>query len=265
MIKKYWTIVKITWQRALTYRFTVFAYRIGEIAEMIVLILMWSAIFSGQEIIKGYNLREMITYILIGNLISAVVRNWLSDVVARNIKDGTLSQFLVKPIEYFRYILFRELGRISLAFFMSIASQLAIILLFFRSFIFNANLAALSLIAVMVILAFITEMFLAYLIGLIAFWTDEVDGIHRTLDRLKKFFAGGYFPLNLLPTTFVNISYLLPFAYSFFIPAQLYLGKIDLFTGLKGIAGQMFWIVMLYAIIKLVWNRGLRRYEGVGI
>lgn len=117
VMKKYLTIIKITWQRALMYRFSVFSYRVGEIAEMFFLIFMWSAIYSGQGTIKGYSHDEMITYILVGNLINVIVRNWLSEVVADNIKQGILSQFLVKPMEYFRYIMAREIGRISFAFF----------------------------------------------------------------------------------------------------------------------------------------------------
>jgi ABC-2 type transport system permease protein len=263
--KKYIAIIKATWQRALTYRTTVISYRIGEMLEIFFLILLWSAIYSNQDQLKGYNLREMLTYILFGALISVIVRNWMSDVVARDIKDGTLSQFLVKPISYLRYMMFREIGRISLAFLMSVATQVAMIMAFADRFIFNTSPEYLLIIMVMVGLAFITEMFLSFLTGMIAFWTNEVDGIYATLDRLKRFFAGGYFPINLLPIMYVKISFILPFGYSFFVPAQLYLKKIDPITGLKGILVQIVWVVLLYFIIKLIWKRGLRRYEGVGI
>ena len=108
-------------------------------------------------------------------------------------------------------------------------------------------------------------MLLSYLIGLIAFWTDEVDGIYSSIDSLKRFFSGGYFPLSLLPQSFVTLSFLLPFAYSIYVPTQLYLRKIDLTTGLKGVAVQLIWIGVLSLIIKFVWTRGLKNYEGVGI
>lgn len=264
-MKKYLTLINTTWQRALTYRFTVFAYRIGEMLEIIVLIFMWSAIYSDQQLIKGYTLQEMITYILIGNLINVAVRNWLSESVSRDIKNGTLSTFLTKPIEYINYMFFREVGRISVAFIMSIISQMIIILFFLDKIILRFDFLCLLLIMAMIILAFITEWLISYLIGLIAFWTDEVDGIQATASRLRKFFAGGYFPLSLLPTVFVNISFALPFAYSFFVPTQLYLGKIDLATGVKGIAIQIIWIFLLLLIVKTVWKKGLKKYEGVGI
>ncbi len=264
-MKKYLTIISATWQRSLTYRFTVFAFLVGEIMEILILVLMWSAIYENQRMISGYTLREMITYILVGNFITVLTRNFLDATIARDIKEGSLSLFLMRPMSYFSYIITRELGRISLAFIMSSVSQIIVILFFTKTLIIHFNSWMLSELFVMVVLAFVLEMLISYLFSLCAFWTDEVDGIFATLNRLRKFFSGGYFPLNLLPSFFVTISYLLPFAYSFFVPTQLYLGKISLFDGLKGLGVQIIWILLLYCIIKLVWKKGLRKYEGVGI
>ena len=107
-MKKYLTIIKTYWQRGLTFRFTVFAYRVGELAESIVLILMWTAIYGDTAVIKGFTLQEMITYILVGNLFNGAVRNFLTGNMARDIKDGTLSIFLLRPLGYFSFIFWRD-------------------------------------------------------------------------------------------------------------------------------------------------------------
>jgi len=264
-MKKYLTIINVYWQRALTYRSAIFAYRVGEMAEVLILILMWSSIYDKQDIIKGFTLPEMITYVLIGNLFHAITRNFLTGIVAGDIKDGRLSVFLLQPISYFNFIVSRELGRLSVAFLMSVSTQIIVILFFLSKFIINSDLIYISVILLMIILAFISELLISYLIGLIAFWADEVDGIYETVNRLRKFFSGGYFPLNFLPPVFVTASFSLPFAYSFFVPAQLYLKKIDISAGIKGVFVQLVWIALLYGIIRLLWKRGLKKYEGVGI
>jgi len=264
-MKKFLAIIGAFWQKSLTYRFTILAYRIGEVGETLALILMWSAIYDSQKMIGEFTLPEMITYILIGNFFHAIVRNFLSMQVAQDIKEGRLSTFLVKPMRYFDYILIQEIGRISFITIMSILSAALIILFFTNTFIQNFDIAYLSVITIMIVLAFINELLIAYLVGLIAFWTDEVDGIYATIDRIKKFFSGGYFPISLLPAIFVQVSFVLPFAYSFFVPAQLYLKKLDLSVGLKGLLVQIVWIIALYGIINVVWKHGLKKYEGVGI
>lgn len=264
-MKKYTTLIKAFWQRALHYRFTVFAYRVGEVAEVLILILMWTTIYAGQSSIKGFTLQEMITYILIGNVFNGIVRNWLSGMVASDINEGRLSMFLVKPMSYLSYVCTKEIGRITLPVLMSVLSQILVILCFSNTFIWNLDWGYVLVISAMIGLAFISELLLSYLVGLVAFWTDEVDGLYTTMERIKKFFSGGYFPLTLLPAVFVQISFFLPFAYSFFIPAQIYLKKMDLSVGVYGLGVQVVWIAILYGVIRIVWRRGLRRYEATGI
>ena len=97
-----------------------------------------------------------------------------------------------------------------------------------------------------------------------AFWFEEVDGIQSTVERIRRFFAGGYFPLTLLPLFLSTLSMYLPFAYSFFVPAQLYLKKMSLSEAAHGIGIQFVWILLLSLIIYVVWNRGLKKYEAIG-
>ncbi|MFA6459187.1 MAG: ABC-2 family transporter protein [Candidatus Paceibacterota bacterium] len=259
-------ISKYAWQRNLNYRFTILTYRIGEIAEVLVLILMWSAIYAGGAgTIKGFTENEMITYLLIGNIFSVAVRNFLPGFVSRDINEGRLSMFLVKPISYLKYIFFHEVGRSLLAILVSVASQVLVVAFFLNKIVANTDIRYILLIVAMIFFAFIIELLMGFLIGTIAFWTDEVDGLEATVSRIKKFFSGGYFPLSLLPASLVTVSMYLPFAYSFFMPAQLYLKNISLKQGLQGIFVEVVWVVLLSLIVALVWKRGLKRYEAVGI
>lgn len=264
-MRKYLSIISMAWQRNLTFRTTIVAYRIGEILELLILILMWSAIFAKISTIGGYTKIEMITYIMIGNLSSLITRSFLSTIVARDIREGTLSLFITRPLTYFKYMLAREAGRIVLPSGLSILTQSILLIIFHRHILINTNLSVLGLIAVMLLLAFVTELMLSFLIGMINFWTDDIEGIHDTVQRLKRFFAGSYFPISLLPASYIKASFLLPFAYTFFIPAQLYLGKIGTSLVLKGLLVQMAWILVIYVSIKIVWSLGIRKYEGVGI
>jgi len=77
--------------------------------------------------------------------------------------------------------------------------------------------------------------------------------------------SGTFFPIVLLPAFLVKASYFLPFIYTIYIPVQLYLGKISFAEGLRGLAIEILWLVVLYGIIKVVWRFGLKKYESVGI
>ncbi|MEA2701671.1 MAG: viologen exporter family transport system permease protein [Candidatus Parcubacteria bacterium] len=258
-------IINSAWQRNLAYRFTVVTYRLGEIIEIVVLVLMWTAIYAaGTTTIKGFSLNEMITYVLIGNVFSAAVRNFIPGYVSRDIEQGRLSMFLVRPISYMKFVFINELGRSFLATLLSVLTQIGIVLLFLDRVVINNDPGQLLLILIMVFLAVIIELLLGFLIGTIAFWTDETDGLHTTIERVKRFFSGGYFPLALLPAALATVSFYLPFQYSFYAPAMLYLGKLSFWEGVTGLLVQLAWIALLSVIVSIVWKMGLKRYEAAG-
>lgn len=264
-IKQAQVIISTAFQRNFTYRFTVMMYRVGEIAEVLVLILMWTAVYASTGgTIKGFTLGEMITYVLIGNLCAVATRNFLPSYVSEYINDGRLSMFLVKPIPFIKYVFINELGRSFLATVISLATQLLIIFFFLDKVVFNTDPLYLGLMLIMIFLAFINELLIGFLIGTVAFWTEEVEGLQTSIDRVKRFFSGGYFPLSLLPAAALTVGTYLPFAYSFFVPASLYLKKMSLREGLHGVLVQLVWIAILSVVLHIVWKLGLRRYEAVG-
>lgn len=265
-MKRFLALAGIAWQKQITFRFTIISYRVGELAESIGLICMWLVIFATSDVvIKGFTSSEMVTYLILGNLFVACTRNFLDGFVARDIFDGTLSMFLIRPMPYFKFILCNELGRILLVLFTSVCSQLIVMMIFFKHIVWNTDILYLGVIVAMIVLAFVTEFLLSFIVGLVAFWTDEVEGLYRTIDRVKKLCAGGYFPLSILPVAVATFATALPFAYTFFVPAQLYLKKIDIQQGLIGLGIQLLWIVVLAFIARFVWKRGIKRFEGVGL
>lgn len=260
------TFARVEWQKVLTYRVSVFTYRLAEIAETTIMVSMWLFIYAqGATIIKGYDVNEMITYVLVGSLCSVITRNLIYGSISRSIERGDLSLFLVRPISYIKYNVYGEFGAVLLTMFAAILSQLCVMFFFFDKIIFNTDPVYLLLILGMLFLAFFIEILIGLLVGIMAFWTDgEVGGFHQLASVLRKFFAGAFFPLSLLPASLAFAGYYLPFAYSFFVPAQLYLKKIDLAMGLKGIGIQLVWIIILSVIVRIVWKRGLKKYEAVG-
>ena len=260
------TFSKVEWQKVLTYRVSVFTYRVAEISETCILVAMWIFIYAqGATVIRGYTANEMITYVLIGSLCAAVTRNFIHQSMSKDIEKGDLSLFLVKPVSYIKYNIYSEFGGLVLTLCASIASQLCIIAFFFDRLVPNTDIRYLAIIVVMLFLAFFIEILIGLLVGLMAFWTDgEVGGFHQLSYVLKRFFSGAYFPLSLLPVSLAFVGYYLPFAYSFFVPAQLYLGKMGLDVAARGLLIQLGWIVMLSLIVRIVWKRGLKKYEAVG-
>lgn len=267
MKKKYWLIITNEIQRQFTWRFNIAAYAFGNIAELISLIVIWSVVYESIDSIKGYSSQEMIGYVVFSWLFAFLTTSYaFEQKVGEDIRMGTLSNFLVKPIGYIRYMIALSLGRSFIAFLVVILQGILVV------YIFNDAIASYAidlktslLLVMMLIVAYFINLFLAILIGLISFWTTEVSGINFSVKVFIKLMSGSYFPINLLPIVFMKVSFFFPFVYTIFVPVQLYLGKISFMEGLRGLAIEIAWLFVLYGIIKLVWKFGLKKYESVGI
>ncbi|MDP1845395.1 MAG: ABC-2 family transporter protein [Candidatus Moranbacteria bacterium] len=265
-MKKYLAVIKTEWQRQMTYRINQFTFRIGNIFEILVQILIWTAIFQKTSNIGGYNYREMITYIIIGWLLSFLMANFgFEDIISNHIQKGELSNFLSKPIDYINYLIFLSIGRASFTIGVALLFNLLLLFFFRNSFIVSKDIFMWLILLAMILVGYFIKLFLSILIGFISFWTVDNAGVFYSINTLAKFLSGNYFPINILPAVFLNFSLALPFIYTFYFPAQLYLGKISIRQGLVGLGLEIVWLAILYFAIRVVWKMGLRKYESVGI
>lgn len=265
-MKKYSIIIRNEIQKQFTYRASIAAYAFGNIAELVALTVIWTIVYRNIDVINGYTAHEMISYVVFAWFFSFLTTTYsFEQNVARDIHQGTLSNLLVKPQSYIRYMIAVGTGRITIAFLIVLV-QGAIVFSFFRnSLVFSLDLPIIFLLICMLVVTYFINLFLSIIIGFIAFWTMEINGTYYSIKVFSKFMSGTFFPISLLPAFFMKASFFLPFVYTIYIPVQLYLGKISFAEGLRGLAIEMLWLVVLYVIIKIVWKLGLKKYESVGI
>lgn len=252
-------------KKGLLYYLRVIMYKISSVFELLIVLLIYLAIFSDKLGIAGFTREEIITYIIAGNLIGLIGRYFLYRIIKHDLNLSDSKLIIYKPIKYFFHILVKGFGSNFLPFVMAVALHFLVLYFFFNSFILNLEAAYIAVITVMVILAFITEFLMVYIANLFIFWKFESRELFKIIERFKKILAGNYFPLSLLPPVFISVSLILPFAYSFFIPIELYLKKIDLVFGLKSMVIQILWIILLYISIKLIWQAKSRKEKKVKV
>lgn len=265
-MKKYLLTIKTEFQRQLTYRVDIYAYRVGNLLEIFALLAVWTIAYKNTTNVFGYSQAEMITYVLISWLFMSIIRSYgLSERIAEEIFEGKVSDFLIKPISYLRYIVIFSIGRASVSIIYAVLVQLLIILFFSEYIVFNLDWIRAIVLLLMIIVSYFINVFCSLILGMVAFWTQRITGIDYTVSTLIKFLSGVYFPIALLPESFLNFDKFFPFIYTIYMPTQLYLGKIKTLEGVYALGIEFLWLFILYGIIKLMWSRGIRRYEGVGI
>src|SRR5512143_4083812 len=106
-MKKYWHVLNIGIQNNLTYRVNFLARAVFGLIPLIAILYVWQKIYAGKasgSSIGSYSLPEMVSYYLLITVVDALTAvnedDWQ---IAADIKDGNISQFLLKPIDYLWY------------------------------------------------------------------------------------------------------------------------------------------------------------------
>jgi ABC-2 type transport system permease protein len=184
--------------------------------------------------------------------------------IAADIKDGNISQFLLKPIDYlsFRLCLFVS-GRLT---YLAVAVIPLAIFIFClrRYFIWPPDWTAFGFFLVSSGLTALLQFFMSYTMAMLAFWVLEVSTFIFILFAFEYIASGHLFPLDILPHGLAQALALTPFPYQLYFPVSIYMGKISGPDLLRGLAIQACWVVLVYFLARFAWQRGIRKYSAVG-
>src|SRR5215469_10750724 len=165
-MKKHWHVINVGIQNNLTYRFNFLARTVFGLIPLIATLYVWRAIYSGKgqgAEVGTYTLAEMVSYYLLVTIVDALTAvnedDWQ---IAADIKDGNISQFLLKPIDYlwYRLCLFLS-GRVT---YLAVAAiPLTIFILCLRSyFVLPHDWVTFLWFLVSVVLTALIQFFMSY-------------------------------------------------------------------------------------------------------
>jgi len=263
-MKKYLIAAKNTWDEALSYRFNFFIWRLRNVILLLSTYFLWLAVIPEGTNVFGYDQSSMLTYVLLTAIVRAVVTSNRSYAIGQEINDGNLSNFLLQPINYFAYWFSKDIGDKLMNLAFSIV-ELAIIFVLLKPPIYiQTSPEYILFFIVSIILAVILYFFINILLGLIGFWSPDVWAPRFIFWIAVGFFAGEYFPLDILPQTIYNIFKILPFSYLIYFPIKVYLGQFTYQEILTGFLITTIWIGIFAIVVNVVWKKGLKSYTAQG-
>jgi ABC-2 type transport system permease protein len=267
-MRKYWHVIGTGIQNNLTYRFNFLARSVFGLIPLIAIMYVWKAIYSGKrpgESVGEYTLAEMISYYLLVTVVDALTAvnedDWQ---IAADIKDGNISQFLLKPIDYlgYRLCLFCS-GRLT---YMAVAAGPLVIFVFClrKYFMLPADWTTLALFFLSTVLTALLQFFTSYAMAMLAFWVLEVSTFIFILFAFEYIASGHLFPLDILPHGLERVLYYTPFPYQLYFPVSVYMGKTTGNGVAQGLVIQAAWVLISFGIARLAWARGIKKYSAVG-
>lgn len=266
-MKKYWTVALLGWQDSLVYRFNALVWAMYAVLPSVTFMLVWLATYQskGGATIGGLNLSQMLTYYVCVTTLSVVITPNPEWDIAQAIRDGKITQFLVRPIDYYGYRVAQETSYQIIKSAMTLPA-VALIVYFFRDYIKLPPLDfqhwGLFLFSALLSYGLLTQ--IKFLLGISAFWIAEPHGFLEIWNVLMGVFSGRLLPLALLPGWIIATGMYLPFSSLYAFPVELLLQNPSTQEMVTGFARQIIWLTGLSVLVRLAWQRGLLAYEGFG-
>lgn len=261
-MKAYMAILRLRFVNSLQYRAAAFAGMATQFAWGFMEILAFSAFYRANPAAFPMEFSQTVSYIWMQQAFLALFMVWFFETeIFDSITNGGIAYELARPVDlYNRWFCQSIANRMSKAvlrcmpilvvallvpqpFRMSLPANVGQFLLFLGS-------AALSL---GVVVSF------SMLVYISTFYTLSPMGVRIISAMLADFMAGAIIPLPFFPESFRAIAEVLPFAAMQNMPLRIYSGNIAGIDAFWGIGLQMFWLVALVLIGRMMMSNALNK------
>lgn len=227
---------------------------------------LWKAIFEANGVteMRGYSFTGLMLYYLLVPLISRIIFGSELGAIGREIYDGSLTRYLIYPVNFFQYKLMQYLAH-SLIYFIQMGVGLTAFVLLF-GVPGDVNFSAISLLVIPTLfLSALLNFTITLTLELFAFWADNVWTLLVMVRFSVGLLGGGMLPLAFFPEWGETILRKLPFVYLTAFPADLIMGKLSLIDWAQGSVITVIWTLIFAFAATRVWRAGSYKYTGVGI
>ena len=274
-LRTWLTMLTICLEERLVYRGDFMLGTLMRFLPIVTQVFLWTAVFAATDRpdIAGYSRNDIVAYYLLTMVTRAFSSMpGLAGGIARSVRDGSVKKYLVQPVDYVSFLLAARIAH-KLVYYLVAAVPFAGVFLVCSSYFppppdpVTAAAFALSL-----VLSFLLGFFMEATLGMLGFWFLEVSSVIFAYMLVQYLLSGHMFPIDMLagiPTGIAGVSVAelvrwLPFEYTAYFPAAVWLGKIRGATLVRDLAVQAAWVVVMAAACRIAWRRGTRRYSAFG-
>lgn len=230
---------------------------VGASLQVVLVFLVWTAVYGARSEVSGIQQREAITYAVLGALVAIVFQPFVYETMYGRLRTGAIAFDVMRPISAVPMALAQQVGAAA-AQLPAAGLGLAIGLLL-GAVRPPGSVVSTVAFSVSIVLGFAIAQLLNFVVGLIGFWTLEVSGAFHIYRMFAQFSSGALIPLWFMPGWLTDALTALPFSSQVFVPLSIYIDQNPGMHTLTAIGVQLVWVLVLTALAALVWKRAVRR------
>lgn len=255
-LRCYLPVARIELQQTLSYPLDVVGPAVTIVLFVVVGSQLWAATFQQQAAasLAGLDHRAMAWYVMVAELV-LLSQPRISTVMARAVREGEVAQVLSKPYDFVAFQLAAAAGvSVALVAVNIVAGGVTALLLGGAPPSLPGILAAATALAG----AWVVIFTISALVGLCAFWIEDVSAVEWLYSKMLLVLGGLLLPLDFFPAALRVVAQSLPFSWTVYGPARLMVRPS--WSGLAlTLAVQFAWAAVLVMLLLLVRRRALLR------
>ena len=264
----YLPFAKTVIQKRLSYKLSFFMRIFGGALQVLIMYYLWMAIYDNSATgnLYGFTRVDMITYVIISYITSKSILANIEGTMAAEIRSGEIAMNLIKPISYYKRLLYQCLGE-NILQVITVSIPLWIGVTSIKTFIFGEALPSISTILLFILslcLGFITMFLFNFIFGLSAFYVTYIWGFMVLKSTILRFISGELIPIAFFPAIIVDILKFLPFSSMNYTPVMIYMEKFAGQDLVFALAVQVVWIIILYILVKILWGKAVKKLTILG-
>jgi ABC-2 type transport system permease protein len=229
----------------------------------LVMLALWTSV-AAEAPFEQFGHDDFIAYYLAALIVRQVTGSWVVWQINEEVRTGTLSMRLLRPIHPFVGYTATHLSAIPLRGL--VALPFAVLLLF------TAGRGSLTGDPVMWLLvvpslagAWVLTFFTLVLLGALGLFIERSLAIFDVYLGVFAVLSGYLLPLALLPDWAAGVARATPFRFMLSFPIELSMGSVDGRGQALALLGlQWAYALAVLALAARVWRAGVRRYEAYG-
>ena len=229
---------------------------------LLVSLALWSAVAEAAPVGR-FTQTRFAAYFLATLVVRQLTGSWIVYEMNQEIRGGTLSRRLLKPVHPLVTYSAENLSALPLRAVLALPVTLAALLVVEPGALPHSALQVGALL-VSLLGAWLINFFSMAIIGTLAFFLESSTAIFEIWLLAFMLLSGYLVPLELFPPWLRGASARLPFRYTLAFPVEVLTGMLDGRAILHDLAVQWAYVAGLFAAALLGWRAGLRRFAAYG-
>jgi ABC-2 type transport system permease protein len=228
----------------------------------LVMMGLWTSV-AAEAPFRGFAVDDFVAYYLGTLIVRNLTSSWVVWQINDEIRQGTLSMRLLRPIHPFVHYATTHLSAVPLRGLIAVPMALILLATSGRGAL-TSDPIDLGLFVVSVAAAWVLTFGILITIGTAAFYVQRSMGIFDVYLGVFAVLSGYLVPLAILPPWVRAIAEHAPFRFMLSVPVEILIGRARHGEAARLVAEQCAWAAAFAVIAVLAWRRGVRRYEAFG-